>query len=72
MRRDEYVKPRANVLAASQPFEPVMWSRVDQAIADSKTAIARPRRRDTHRSLSNQIHLFVDSHFDEAGSRLTW
>jgi len=26
MRRDEYVKPRANVLAASQSFEPVMWS----------------------------------------------
>jgi hypothetical protein len=46
--------------------------RVDQAIADSKTAIARSRRRDTHRSLSNQIHLFVDSHFDEAGLRLTW
>jgi hypothetical protein len=26
MRRDRYVKPRAKVFAASQPFEPVMWS----------------------------------------------
>jgi hypothetical protein len=26
MRRDGYVKPRAKVFAASQPFEPVMWS----------------------------------------------
>jgi hypothetical protein len=26
MRRDESVKPRAKVFAASQPFEPVMWS----------------------------------------------
>jgi hypothetical protein len=26
MRRDGYVKPRAKIFAASQPFEPVMWS----------------------------------------------
>jgi hypothetical protein len=26
MQRDGYVRPRAKVFAASQPFEPVMWS----------------------------------------------